>query len=202
MTKKIAQLSIFCVCLMSPLFLSLSCAQGHAPGTLHDQGQVIVKNGMTVLGSWAMLNLVANPILERRADGVDKYFYRMNTYWNTVNLALAGLGCYQSKRYNSRPEPTLSAALAKQQKLEKILLFNAGLDVAYIVGGFYLKEKAINRNSERLNGYGRSFILQGGFLLCFDLLFYMAVHRNHTELLKLVSTIRLSPNGVGIVKNF
>ena len=46
--------------------------------------------------------------------------------------------------------------------LQNLLLLNAGLDVAYIATGFYLKERAKNSSSsERLRGYGNSLLTSG-----------------------------------------
>jgi hypothetical protein len=62
---------------------------------------------------------------------------------------------------------------------EKTLLINSALDVGYIGTGFLLKyfsTKASQRN-DLLKGYGNSLILQGGFLLVFDLVLY-ALLRN------------------------
>jgi hypothetical protein len=65
-----------------------------------------------------------------------------------------------------------------QTDLDKVLLFNAGLDLAYIAGGFWLVERSKNadKRPERLKGYGQSVILQGAFLFAFDIAFY-ALHQ-------------------------
>lgn len=66
--------------------------------------------------------------------------------------------------------------------MQNFLLLNAGLDVAYIATGFYLKERAKNSSSpERLRGYGNSLLLQGGFLLAFDIAFYF-IHQNNADI--------------------
>jgi hypothetical protein len=65
--------------------------------------------------------------------------------------------------------------------LQNILLLNAGLDVAYIATGFYLKERSKNSSSsERLTGYGNSLLLQGGFLLLFDVALYF-IHQGNAD---------------------
>jgi hypothetical protein len=66
--------------------------------------------------------------------------------------------------------------------LQNFLLLNAGLDAAYIMTGFYLKERAKNSSSaERLKGYGNSLLLQGGFLLLFDVSLYF-IHQSNADI--------------------
>ena len=136
--------------------------------------------GMTILGSWAGANLITNGILLSSASGSDKAFYKMNIYWNLVNGALAGLGLLQRSKNQLNMSPFQS--LEEQGNTEKTFLFNAGLDVAYVIGGVYLLEKSKNVTSDQdvLKGYGQSVILQGGFLLLFDGIMY-GVHRSHLK---------------------
>ncbi|MFT6055041.1 MAG: hypothetical protein ACJASP_001938, partial [Roseivirga sp.] len=48
------------------------------------------KIGMIVLGSWAVGNFAVNGFaLRNPASAEQAHFYRMNIYWNVVNLALA-----------------------------------------------------------------------------------------------------------------
>ena len=52
-----------------------------------------------------------------------------------------------------------------------------GLDVAYIVSGILLNRAGQNASSEKnlKIGYGNSLVLQGGFLLAFDIVFLTKV---------------------------
>ena len=86
----------------------------------------------------------------------------------------------------------------------KVLLMNAGLDVAYITGGFLMKEMAKNREGKRgiLRGYGRSLILQGGFLLAFDIILYSVLQSKSNQLTDILNHVQLSPNSVGLVWRF
>ncbi|MFN2336683.1 MAG: hypothetical protein ABR560_06905, partial [Bacteroidales bacterium] len=64
--------------------------------------------------------------------------------------------------------------LAKHLKTENILLINSALDVGYIGAGFlmrHLSTNSVNRG-DLLKGYGNSVIMQGAFLLVFDLVMY------------------------------
>ena len=78
---------------------------------------------------------------------------------------------------------------------------NAGLDVAYITGGFLMKEMAKSRESKRniLDGYGRSLILQGGFLLVFDAVLFTALQLKNKDLTKILETVQpVMPGGGGV----
>jgi hypothetical protein len=98
-------------------------------------------------------------------------------------LGLAGAGLYGSRR--AEPSPDLFTAIDRQYSLEKTLLFNAGLDAAYIMTGVFLLERSRTATSqaERLQGYGQSLLVQGGVLLGFDLVVYL-IQRRSRKLLR------------------
>ena len=156
------------------------------------------RKGMTVLGSWAGANLITNGILLSNASESDKAFYQMNMYWNIVNGALAGLGLLQRSKNKGNMSPFQS--LEEQHSTEKTFLFNAGLDVAYVMGGVYLLEKSNNPTSDQnqMKGYGQSIILQGGFLLLFDGIMY-GVHRSHLKKGRLIfENLTFTGNSLGV----
>lgn len=72
--------------------------------------------------------------------------------------------------------------------LEKIYIFNFGLDFAYIASGFYLREKGkstVNMNTaDQLKGYGTSIVIQGAFLLLMDGVMIRLHHRNTARMNK------------------
>jgi hypothetical protein len=116
-----------------------------------------------------------------KASGEAKYFHQFNAAWNIVNLGIAAFGYFNA--VNSDPATMTNVEIIKDfNSLQSFLLLNAGLDVAYIATGFYLKERAKNSSSaERLKGYGNSLLLQGGFLLAFDIALYF-IHQNNADL--------------------
>ncbi len=161
------------------------------------------KTGMLVLGSWALGNIGVNAFLTRNASGSDGHFYRMNIYWNLVNLALAVPGL----RHSLITDPAalnLAESVSEYHRMGKILLLNAGLDVAYITGGFLMKEMAKTRTNkfDILDGYGRSLILQGGFLLAFDLILYTALQSKGAQLNKILEAVQLAPGTIGLTITF
>lgn len=133
------------------------------------------KSGMMVLGSWAVLNLTSGLYLRANRQGVDRSFHEMNALWNTVNLGIAGAGFLAAMRLE-QPE-TAAGLMQLQHDLDKVLLFNAGLDLAYIAAGFWMIERSknIQKQNDRWRGYGQSVILQGAALFAFDILM-VALH--------------------------
>ena len=135
--------------------------------------------GMVVLGSWAILNLSTGAYGWSRYTGPNQYFHQMNLFWNVVNLSIAGFALYGNIRtnYNMWEQGVF---LEKQLKTQNLFLINAGLDIAYVGGGFLLRHLSgrYSKNSDRLKGYGNSVILQGAFLFVFDLVMY-GLQRSH-----------------------
>ena len=154
------------------------------------------RNGMLILGSWAIGNMVWGGIGASQSSGEVKAFHQMNVYWNAVNLVIAGFGYYQATK--EVPGTDFWATMEAQQSIEKILLVNAALDVAYMAGGLFLKERGLRTDNSRLVGFGKSVILQGAFLMAFDAIMY-GFHNAHAgELPALVQNISLGPTGFSI----
>lgn len=160
---------------------------------------------MVTLGTWALGNIAWGAIRRNATQGQQQKFHEMNIYWNVVNLGLAGFGLYQSLRSNPG-EFGLYESWKAQAGMEKILLFNAGLDVGYIMTGFFMQERSknIDQRQDLWKGFGRSLVLQGSFLLVFDLALYLShrVHLSRKE--SLFENISLNMNGesIGICLRF
>lgn len=153
----------------------------------------IQKTGMQTLGLWALSNIAIGSIASFSTTGEKQAFWQMNASWNIVNAGIAGMG------YFSQTIPaTLSATIQEQHSIETILAVNAGLDLAYIIGGYYLKERAKSSpNPERLQGFGNAIILQGAFLFAFDAILYGVNVHHGKELMSIVQSISISPQGIG-----
>jgi len=162
------------------------------------------KINMFVLTGWAAGNILVGGIGRSQTMGTTRYFHEMNMFWNVVNLGLAAGGLYGV--YTTDPSGMdLWTTLAEQDKLERILLFNLALNFTYMTAGGYLIERSrrTDGNSERNLGYGRSLILQGGFLLLFDTSQYLLHHFSNNESLKqVVQGLSVSANGVGLQFQF
>ncbi len=169
----------------------------HAQDALKNS-QKIQKTGMIVLGSWATLNIISGTVGFYSVRGDHKYFHQMNAFWNVVNLGIAGFGYNGASNLDLRMN--YEDAISEMQSFERILLINAGLDLAYIGTGIWLWNRGLRKGSDRQVGYGKSLILQGGFLLAFDLALY-AIHSPRTQELLRISD-QLSFNGSGFTFSF
>ncbi len=163
----------------------------------------IQKNNMWVLAAWAGANIVQGTISAGDARGSDHYFHQMNAYWNTVNLAIAGFGLHAAKKQLAGIH-TAERNWTEQQKIEKLLLLNTGLDAAYIMTGLYLHERGTRLNRDQPVGYGNSLMLQGGFLLIFDIIQYAENRKNGKALEKGSAgwQVGTTANGVGLAYRF
>ncbi len=147
----------------------------------HLERMNINESAMLVLGGWVVGNILVGTYGNFKASGEAKYFHQFNAMWNVVNLGIAAFGYFNA--VNSDPASMTNLEILNDyNSLQSFLLLNAGLDVAYIMTGFYLKERAKNSSSaERLKGYGNSLLLQGGFLLLFDVTLYF-IHQNNANI--------------------
>ena len=146
------------------------------------------RQGMIILGSWALLNLLIGTIGSFRTRGQVQAFHQMNAYWNLVNLGIAGYGFWQASQISL---PILFwEVISAQQQIEKVLLFNAALDLAYMAVGFFLVERGLRLEKERWIGFGKSMLLQGAFLLLFDGILVAFQIELGAELLEWAKSIR------------
>ena len=147
--------------------------------TLFQARELLIGRGLAILSAWALLNLVGSGYLLRQADRRQEayYFHGMNVSWGAINAALA---CWGILHLHFRPPADLNMAevMRTQLNYENLFLLNAGLDVAYVMTGSYLRALAAStpERPERLVGFGRALWLQGGFLLVFDAAMWMILH--------------------------
>lgn len=182
----------------SLLFIAIDSLGQELPGLEDFNSKRLDYNqkGMLILGSWAVGNMIWGGLSARQQTGEVKAFHQMNIYWNSVNLLIAGFGYWQATKES--PGSDFWHTLEAQQGIEKILLVNAALDVAYMAGGLYMKERGLRKSNERLVGFGKSVILQGAFLMVFDGIMYGFHHAHAGELPNFLEQISLGPNGFSL----
>ncbi|MFI5124302.1 MAG: DUF6992 family protein [Chitinophagales bacterium] len=167
----------------------------------------ITQNAMVALGAWATANIASGFIISSQTRGEAKYVWRMNAYWNFINLGLAGMG-YLNARKSMKKKFGLADNLTAQQSIEKLYVFNLGLDLVYITGGFYLRERGNSQTKidsrDQFKGYGTSIAIQGGFLLLMDGVMIMLHHKNTIRLNSRIRRLELNagPGGLGMVYHF
>ena len=145
----------------------------------------INQTGMYTLGAWAVSNMVTGSIGWANGEGSNRYFHQMNVMWNTVNLAIAGFSLYNTKK-NHLQEMKTDEFLLQNQTTEKILLINSILDLGYMGAGILLRKQSdtSENKAHQLKGYGNSLILQGGFLLIFDVVMYSKLKSKRLDFLE------------------
>lgn len=133
---------------------------------------------MAVLGGWAIGNMVTSGILLPFKGGSERHFHEMNIGWNLVNFGIAASGWLDSRRL--RPDGDQDI-IRRHERMRQILIFNAGLDLGYMAAGGWMMERSRRQGSEdhRLKGFGKSLILQGGFLFLFDLGTFLVLDSRH-----------------------
>ncbi|MBK8262919.1 MAG: hypothetical protein IPK80_16475 [Nannocystis sp.] len=137
--------------------------------------------GMSVLLGWAGANILTGIAgnIATSADNPLRYAHQMNWAWNTVNLTLGAVGL----RSALREGPLRGSALPRSiVRTRRIFAINALADVGYMLGGYLTWELGKDHESARLRGYGASVILQGAFLMAFDLGMVAVHERNRRRL--------------------
>ncbi|MBC7935961.1 MAG: hypothetical protein H7Y86_11480 [Rhizobacter sp.] len=180
-------------------FIQQGLAQQTTINSFNQQRQRTDKTGLKILAGYSAANIIYGSIAASQTSGSNKYFHQMNMIWNGVTLSILSVGYLTSGK-----EGTLSLAetIKKQHGVEKLFLFNTGLDLAYVAGGAYLyeKSKTSNKNPERLKGYGQSVMLQGSVLLVFDAVMFILHNKQGKKLHALLEKLQpaATENGIGI----
>src|SRR3990172_1823712 len=151
------------------------------------------------LGSWAVANFAGSlALMDNHNAPYNKYFYHMNIYFNVVNATIAGFGLAKvyRKDYNNYD---LLVLQNEQEKMERLMLMNAFFDVGYILAGTLMDHYSykVRKNPDLLDGYGKSFVFQGAFLLLFDTSFYFIYKGNYKRFSKMSYSMSATPYGIG-----
>ncbi len=160
------------------------------------------KMAMWSLNSWAVGNITYGSIAHFQTNGEARYFHQMNAIWNVVNLGIGIPGIIGA--YKNHPAQSFEEIYKTQRRYEAIYLFNAGLDVGYIAGGFALREygkRLEGTNGLRFRGYGSALIFQGGYLFLHDLALFFLLKSNTPLLDKEWDHLHLSYTGTSIRLN-
>jgi hypothetical protein len=157
------------------------------------------RKDMLILGGWALGNMAVSGILLANTEGgVAKGFHQMNIGWNAVNMTIAGFG-YLAAMKSDPASLDLFGTVDEHYKLQRLFIFNAGLDVGYIAAGAFVMErsKSTLKNPEQMKGFGQAIIVNGAFLFVFDLANYF-IQSGHNGQIKLL----LTNNGLGLSLHF
>ncbi|MEJ8757788.1 hypothetical protein WG947_12310 [Pontibacter sp. H259] len=158
------------LCLLLFLLVSVTVnAQTNTLAAFNLHQSEVLKAGMFVLGGWALLNIVIGSFRMMKATRNKRFFFQMNIYWNIVNLVIASVALYALLTTDAAAL-NLSQSIVQHGWYKKVLYLNIGLDVAYILLGMWLQERArYSPKTEQLKGWGQAIVLQGFFLLILDI---------------------------------
>ncbi|GIV25980.1 MAG: hypothetical protein KatS3mg026_1672 [Bacteroidia bacterium] len=133
-------------------------------GLVTDSAQVVrvQKRLLHLLGGWAGGSAAVGTYQLLRASPFGRYMGIQHLAWGAVDGAIAGYGLYSLHKSLRASQPKDWAA--EKQRLRRILLLNALLDVGYMAAGAYLA----TRRDVRWQGTGWGIVIQGGFLLLLD----------------------------------
>lgn len=121
--------------------------------------------------AWSILSIISGALLALFRDGLLRGLGAQFIGWGFID-ALIALGGQQAaqKRLAILPDPADPAVTAAETKnLRRLLAFNTGLDVLYILGGVWL-ERSKGKRNRLARGTGLGILIQGAFLFVFDLL--------------------------------
>jgi len=123
---------------------------------------------MAILLGWGVANVGIGLFRRKLTNQVRRYFWQMNLAWGLVDAALAAV----TLRALATDYMRFATDRAFQVNQIKVIGLNIFLDVLYVLGGLALLKVNVQKRSARRQGYGRSIVVQGGFLLVFDLILF------------------------------
>lgn len=126
------------------------------------------------LAAWAILNIITGAILVILTDDILYYFSLMNLCWGIINALFAIFIYFHHNNDLLKPQ-TLLQQMDNQRHAEKVILFNFGLDLAFIACGAALFAFGMSTSiaySSLWQGFGISVMVQALFLAIQDYYFY------------------------------
>lgn len=172
---------------------------------LNDKRIKINTTGMEVLGAWGIANIAEGGIgyFSAKQD-TWKAFHEMNAIWGVINTGIAVAGFSGARRELEKKYNT-NQSYDRYKATKKLFLINAGLDVVYIgigAGLYEYSQSKSNKNPTVYDGFGKSFVLQGVFLLLFDNTMFALHNRSNSRWLQAMQEIQFTGKGIGFVHTF
>lgn len=167
--------------------------------TLNQQRIETNKKGMIVLGSWAAINIISGGAGYFASNNDEwKAFHEMNVLWNIANGVIA-IGGYMGAKKELAETMSCKNMLHRYEANKRLYLINAGLDVLYLGGGVLIAEHGkYKNNSARWQGFGKSIIVQGAFLLFFDSIMYASHQNKDKQWYRLLQGLCVTNDGIGL----
>lgn len=127
-----------------------------------------------VLLGWAVGSMVAGWFWWRSGNAWLRGLGSQFLGWGLIDGLIAAFGLRQAGKSHHRfrsGELTPADHDRQRRNFEKIIAFNSFLDVGYILGGAWFLRKSAGQSLRQ--GIAWGIILQGGFLLIWDILLFI-----------------------------
>ncbi len=126
------------------------------------------------LFGWNVINFIVGLVLGRSSDTVQRGIGSQAVGWAVINFAIAIFGGRATQKRAVKPDAMEAATLAKESRnLRRLLWLNAGLDVGYMLGGWWFANREVARPFRR--GMGIGIVIQGALLFVFDVVHALLV---------------------------
>ncbi len=109
---------------------------------------------------WSIPSLLSGLYIWFATNEFGRGFGIQAAAWGAVDAVIAIVGTRSAARRKSTADPKAEAFF-----IRKVLLINTGLDILYVLGGFW----AMSQGGMFWLGTGWGIVLQGSFLFFFDL---------------------------------
>ena len=132
--------------------------------------RLILSRHLAILGWWCLVNLLAAFVGIYFSSNWWWYFFVMNVSWALINLAVVYF-LFKHVLFQRYRDGNTFDRFEVQYHVDKMMLLNIGLDLAYIMTGLFLYTLSLIPNiylPEMWLGFGYSVVLQGAFLFFQD----------------------------------
>ncbi|MBX2871424.1 MAG: hypothetical protein KTR30_04975 [Saprospiraceae bacterium] len=141
---------------------------------------LILNKHLAILAWWCFFHLVIGvPLLIWCTEWI-WYFALMNISWALINLWIV-FKLYDHIYHRRFRNGNVYRRFQIQQHVEKMLFLNVGLDLSYILAGFYMTTWANAAPGGLWLGFGYAVVLQGAYLLIHDTSFLVLHHLNYRK---------------------
>lgn len=147
---------------------------------MHDTFYVYQRRGLRPLLIWGIGSSMAGALLALLPSRFWRQFGLQAAGWGIIDVLLAIAGRRQALvRAEELASQARDEAAAQRdaEQLRRVLLLNAGLDVLYIASGAWTARRYAAEPGRR--GLGLGIVVQGLFLLIYDLLFARAIGKKY-----------------------
>lgn len=125
---------------------------------------------------WSVLSILFSSLTVFSANPLLRGLAIQFLAWGVIDGAIAVFGARASAGKRAKIKETERREVEEKEArwLSRVLWINTGLDVFYVLGGFWLMQ-TWGMDNPLWRGHGIGIMIQGGFLLFFDIFHALAV---------------------------